>query len=442
MKIVATIPARYGSKRIKTKNLRLLDGKPLIQYAITAAKQSQKIDEIYVNTENDIIGQIAVDNHVNYYKRDPSLAEDDSTSDQFNYDFMTHVPADIIVMVNPVAPLVRGEDIDAMIQYYLDHDLDTLIPVREEKLHAFCGSSPYTINPDSSFQSYCSSNPLNFDINAQLPRTQDIEPVKICSWTLCIWKPSVFMKAYEKKGRAVFSGKVGLYPLAPLKSIKISEEQDFILAELLLQNEHKWRYEPVQYDSQKISSDYPAMWLSEIRYIEKCLLHQSQTRQPFHVLEWGSGNSTVYFSGFLKKHQINFTWSAIENYIPWHTKVTEMILDKQLEAYTTCYLKSPTCEERKRIQETMDLSEFLHFPFDLNRKFDLILIDARKRTECMKLAPSLLSDTGVVILHDAERDDCLPLMTIYEDGGSFVCENKSPVPGGVQKLWIGNLSKN
>jgi len=42
------IPARLGSKRIKKKNLRLIDGLPLIQYIVNAAKASSLLDEIYI----------------------------------------------------------------------------------------------------------------------------------------------------------------------------------------------------------------------------------------------------------------------------------------------------------------------------------------------------------------------------------------------------------
>ncbi len=56
MKIIAEIPARAGSQRVKNKNMRLLDGKPMIYYAIKAAKESKMLTSIYVNTDSDEIG--------------------------------------------------------------------------------------------------------------------------------------------------------------------------------------------------------------------------------------------------------------------------------------------------------------------------------------------------------------------------------------------------
>ena len=86
-RLVVEIPARMGSKRVKQKNLRLLNGKPMILYAIEAAKRSM-VSEIYVNTESVVIGRFAEDNGVRFYQRDQELAEDTITSDIFNYDFI------------------------------------------------------------------------------------------------------------------------------------------------------------------------------------------------------------------------------------------------------------------------------------------------------------------------------------------------------------------
>ncbi len=217
MRIIAEIPARYGSKRVKNKNLKLLNGSYLISYAITAAKQSKKIDEIFVNTESDEIGEVAINNGISFYKRKPELAEDNVASDQFNNDFLVTTECDILVMVNPVSPLITGKDIDNAIEYYFEKRLDTLISIREERLQAFCEDKPININP-----------------NALLPMTQNISPIQLCSWAICIWNREVFIQQFEEKGHAVFSGKVGFYPLDKIKSLKISDEIDFKLAELYL----------------------------------------------------------------------------------------------------------------------------------------------------------------------------------------------------------------
>ncbi len=55
-KILAFIPARIGSERVKNKNLRKLQKKPLFSYSINVAKQSKYIDAIIVSSDSvDII---------------------------------------------------------------------------------------------------------------------------------------------------------------------------------------------------------------------------------------------------------------------------------------------------------------------------------------------------------------------------------------------------
>ena len=54
MKTIAMIPARMGSKRIEKKNIRILNGKPLISYVIEAAIEANCFDEIYINSESKL----------------------------------------------------------------------------------------------------------------------------------------------------------------------------------------------------------------------------------------------------------------------------------------------------------------------------------------------------------------------------------------------------
>ena len=59
MSLLALIPARGGSKEIFRKNIKLLNGKPLIAYTIQAAKKSKAIDRIIVSTDCAKIASIS-----------------------------------------------------------------------------------------------------------------------------------------------------------------------------------------------------------------------------------------------------------------------------------------------------------------------------------------------------------------------------------------------
>ena len=232
-KYIAEIPARINSNRVKKKNIRLLNGKPMIQYAIEACKASNKINKVYVNTDSDSIGKIALDNDVGYYKRSDDLATDTCKQDEFNYDFLKNMDCEAVVMVNPVSPLVESSDIDSAIEYFEQEKLDSLITTKKEQLHAFFKNIP-----------------LNFSTESLLPATQDIDPVYICTWNICIWRKTVFMKAYEEHGYAAFSGVVGYWSIDPIKAVKISYEEDFRMAEEILKSRESRTadYKAVYYD--------------------------------------------------------------------------------------------------------------------------------------------------------------------------------------------------
>ncbi len=74
---VCIIPARGGSKRLPRKNLAMLDGKPLLAYAIEAATESNVFDRVCVSSEDDEILEVAREYGAHLApKRPPELATD------------------------------------------------------------------------------------------------------------------------------------------------------------------------------------------------------------------------------------------------------------------------------------------------------------------------------------------------------------------------------
>ena len=225
MKIIGQIPARHGSQRVPRKNLRRLNGQPLIAYAIAAAKAATTLSDVYVNSDSEEIGQLALAHGVKFYKRPAELGGDHIVQDTFSYDFIQHIKPDVLVMINPVSPLIEGTDIDAMVRHFLEQRLDSLIATRQEQVHACYQGAP-----------------INFDPSRLLARTQDLIPIELCAWSVCVWNASIFAAHYEQHGHAVFCGKLGFYPLNRFKALKISTEEDFLFAELLMKDKARWQH--------------------------------------------------------------------------------------------------------------------------------------------------------------------------------------------------------
>ena len=72
-KIVVLIPARGGSKRIKSKNLYMIGNRPLIAWSIEAAKKEKIIDKVYVSTDDKNISFYAKHYGAQIHKREKNI---------------------------------------------------------------------------------------------------------------------------------------------------------------------------------------------------------------------------------------------------------------------------------------------------------------------------------------------------------------------------------
>ena len=106
------------------KNTRLMDGKPLIAYAIEVALQSKHISRCIVNTDSEEIAVVAKSFGAEVMMRDPGQAEDDSPVVPVIIDTLAYAdasstnPFDIVVLLQPTAPLRCSKDIDAVIEMF------------------------------------------------------------------------------------------------------------------------------------------------------------------------------------------------------------------------------------------------------------------------------------------------------------------------------------
>lgn len=128
MKILAVIPARAGSKGIPNKNVRLLNGHPLIYYAINNALQSQYITDVIVTTDSEAVRIITQQMGAMCHWRREELCKDSVTLDAVIFDA---VPKDIswdyVITMQPTSPTLTCETLDKAIKYAIDNKLDTLI---------------------------------------------------------------------------------------------------------------------------------------------------------------------------------------------------------------------------------------------------------------------------------------------------------------------------
>ncbi|MDA8135389.1 MAG: hypothetical protein M0T82_12270 [Desulfobacteraceae bacterium] len=229
--IIAMIPARIGSTRLPMKNLALINNEPLISYAIKAAKASRVFDRVIVNADDKIFGDIAGRYGVEFYHRPVELGSSSTKSDDVVYDFIKKNPGDIVCWVNPTSPLQTGEEIKNVVTHFQKENLDSLITVMNQQVHANFNGKP-----------------LNYKINELFAQTQDLMPVELFVYSVMMWRTSLFTRIYDRQGHAFFIGKAGFYPVSRLSSIIIKRKEDLKLAEFILKSLTDGSADRLEYD--------------------------------------------------------------------------------------------------------------------------------------------------------------------------------------------------
>lgn len=137
MKNLAVITARSGSKGLKDKNIKLLEGKPLFAYSIEAARQSGKFDCIHVSTDSEKYAQIAREYGADVpFLREAALATDTAgTWDVLRAVVQQYATIgqqfDTITLLQPTSPLRDAADIQKAFALFEEKQADSVISVCE-----------------------------------------------------------------------------------------------------------------------------------------------------------------------------------------------------------------------------------------------------------------------------------------------------------------------
>ncbi|MCK5504356.1 MAG: acylneuraminate cytidylyltransferase family protein [Thermodesulfovibrionia bacterium] len=131
LNIVGVITARGGSKRVPLKNIKPVNGKPLITYMINAALGSKYLRRVIVSTDHEGIKQVSLDSGAEVpFTRPEKLAEDVPSEmvTQHAVEFIENEESrkiDIVVTMQPTTPFCISEDIDACIELVAEKGFDS-----------------------------------------------------------------------------------------------------------------------------------------------------------------------------------------------------------------------------------------------------------------------------------------------------------------------------
>jgi len=217
MKILGVIPARGGSKGIPKKNIKLLNGIPLIVYTIKAAQDSF-IDHVVVTTDCKEIAKIARLNGVEVLMRGESLSKDDTPTLPVIQDVLmqSREVYEAIVTLQPTSPLRTYQDINQAVKLFSDDPLaDSLVSVIEVP-HQF--SQEKTMSLSGKY--LCGSTKVR--------RRQEVD-IKYARNGAAI-----YITKSERLSEYIFGGNIVPYVMHKINSFDIDDSDDWEIVEKII----------------------------------------------------------------------------------------------------------------------------------------------------------------------------------------------------------------
>jgi len=224
-KILAIIPARSGSKGLKDKNIKKLNGKPMISYTIEAALKSGFFSNIIVSTDSQKYSEIAKKAGAEVpFIRPEKLATDESTTNDVILNAISEMGKlnngyDYFMLLQPTSPLRTAENIKQA--YFL---------AKEKSANAVISVCETDHNPLWSNTLDESLSLDNFIDKKKDQRRQELPTYYRLNGAIYLAKVS-----YYKKYEDFYTNKSYAFIMNKRESIDVDDIIDFKLAEILME---------------------------------------------------------------------------------------------------------------------------------------------------------------------------------------------------------------
>lgn len=216
-KLIAVIPIRKGSQRVKHKNFKPFGGKNLLIHKIEILKKLDFIDEIIVNTDSDKAISIAKKLGVKYFIRDAYFASSQCVNSEFWKNVADNTKSEFIMFANCTSPLIKlstYKDIISLSKKFIEKNkFDSINTVTEIKEFLFKDNKP-----------------INFKLN-KAPNSQNLPNIVKLNFAINILKTKQM-----SSGKSLIGKKPYLYKLNEVEGLDINTEYEFSFAEFLYKN--------------------------------------------------------------------------------------------------------------------------------------------------------------------------------------------------------------
>jgi len=218
--IVAFIPVRGGSKSIPLKNIRPFCGNPLVYWTIKAACECEKIDRVYIATDDERIKKVVENFQFSkavVIDRDPSTVTDTASTESAMLDFASKFDFDDIILVQATSPLLECDDLTGGIEKYFSDKADSLLSVVPQKRFIW--------NPNGK---YAKSN--NYDPLSR-PRRQEFDGYFVENGAFYITSKERLLATNCR-----LSGNISVYAMHEDTYFEIDELSDWFISEDIKRN--------------------------------------------------------------------------------------------------------------------------------------------------------------------------------------------------------------
>lgn len=175
MKIIAFVPIKFNSSRLKNKNFLKLDEKYLCSYIFETLLKIDTIDQIYVYCSNEEIINYIPKNII-FLKRNNNLDSEQTIGMDIYQQFIKEIDSDIYILAHATSPFISKESIKQGIDALVNKQYDSAFSVKEEK----------------TFTWY-QNKPLNYNLDL-IPRTQNLESIFLETSAFYIFNKDVITK--------------------------------------------------------------------------------------------------------------------------------------------------------------------------------------------------------------------------------------------------------
>ncbi len=225
MKNIAIIPARSGSKGLKDKNIKLLNGKPLLAYTIEAALKSKCFDTVMVSTDSKKYAKIAMEYGAEVpFLRSQETSKDSASPWEVVKEVLENYRAlgkeyDTFTLLQPTSPLRTAQDIRNAYKELKEKNANAVVSMCELE----CSMHLVNTLPKSlSMKGFISDEQYN-------KRRQEIQPYYRFNGAIYISKVKTFMKHMN-----IYNDKCYAYIRDRSRSYDIDDKNDLKIVEALL----------------------------------------------------------------------------------------------------------------------------------------------------------------------------------------------------------------